>query len=391
MQITLVNNGTARIISIDYKIPWVSTPVGPNHAILSPDHGGVELPWPTNGFTQQNASYWPGYAYSPTAVFFDKSTTEGVGFTAINNRLDSTLMFWVLSSSRAAPYVRILPNLDAGQSECCNVELFHSWNMPTQQYTHYRQAFLEPFMASLGIPEADYHKTGVWGTANWVNPGDTLSSVISRAIGLGASGFFQYSPADGATPHYEPFQTYFPWADQVLAASKIAGLQGFGVLINPYISQRYPDGNGGYYQNDQYLNDPAVQQLLRTQRDALLARGVNFAFWDTGTVPRNGTGLDWLNVLWGWKRVGITIAAENACDIASWICGAVLNDGYGSGDLGIWKSITPHSTHFVVQAGDGTVNVNGQSMFWWDAASKAGFVPILTEDQLRERLAELGL
>lgn len=385
---SLTNNGAARITQIAVNLPYVWTDVTPDHAVLSSFRGGTDLPWPTEGYTHQDGGIWPGFCYSPLAVFYNRKTGEGVGLTAFNSQLHDTKVSWVLSSVRAAGTVRFWPNLDKGSSASYQMELYRASNMPQAQLERYRKVFLAPFMARKGIPQADYRKSGVWASSN-AGPNETIVDVARRVVSLGASGMVQWSPPDGKTPYYEPFHPGFPWAKYLLETSKVPGLEAVGVLINPYISLRIDNGDGTVRQEDQYLDDPAVQKLIRAQRDDLVSRGVTFAFWDMGFGPRNGSGALWLDMLWKWKRVGITVAPESSCDLAGWVTGAVLHYPYTWPNLLVARTVTPNATQFVTQHWETPREINGRQVQWWQDAESKGFVPILIEEQLRARLATM--
>jgi hypothetical protein len=333
--------------------------------------------------------------YSPIAAFYDTATSNGAGIVAFNNQLDTTKVSWVLSNQWVTPASHMSPNLDHGQSVTFNMAEMTGTNMPNGVASFYRNTYLAPFMATLGIPEANYNKSGVWGSANWVNSPDTLTSVVQTAMKIDdITGWVQWSPADGDTPFYEgydPSNPDFPWSKDVLATSKLSGLQGFGVLIDPFESARTHNSNGSVTQVAQSLDDPAVQALLMTQRNAMVKQGINFAYWDTGGQPRDGSNMSWLNVLEDFKRVGITVAPESSCDIAGWITGAVMGDAYTWNSFAISHAVTPNATMFMVQNADDSKVINGQTVQWWDDAQSKGVVPILNTTQMLERLAELGL
>ena len=213
MTVTVANNGASRITQILFGLPWVYTQATADHAVLSSFRGGTDLPWPTEGYTHQDGGTWPGYCYSPMAVFYNKRTTEGVGVVSFSDRLDTTAVSWVLSKDWAGAASHVWPNLDKGSSATYEMELFHDWNMPKKQIEHYRQTFLQPFMASQGIPEAIYRQKGVWGMANFVDPNtETIADVVSREIALGASGHVQWAAPDGLAQYYEPYQPDVYWA-----------------------------------------------------------------------------------------------------------------------------------------------------------------------------------
>jgi hypothetical protein len=396
MDATVTNNTSLRVTQVLFGMPRIYANVNSNFATMSGFHGGTVNPWPTtSGYTSQDGGTWPGVDYSPIAAFYDSSTNNGVGIVAFNNQLDTTKVSWVLSNQWVTPGSRMWPNLDKGQSVTFNMAEVSGTNMPTDVGTFYRSMYLAPFMATLGIPEANYVKTGVWGDADWVNAPDTLTSVVQNAMSTdGVSGWVQWSPSDGDTPFYEgydPASPDFPWTKDVLATSKLSGLQGLGVLIDPFESARVHNPNGTVTQVAQSLDDPAVQSLLLTQRNAMVKLGINFAYWDTGGQPRNGSNMGWLNTLLEFKRVGITVAPEASCDIAAWITGAVMGDAYTWNSFTFSKAVTPNATMFMVQNSDASEVINGKTVQWWDDAQSKGIVPILNVTQLQERLAELGL
>ncbi|WP_428939535.1 calcium-binding protein [Fontivita pretiosa] len=387
---TLTNRSAARITQIHLDMPWILTDASPDHAIKSTFKGGADRPWTNGGILQGSDATWPGYAYSPFAVFYNRRTGEGVSFTAFNDELDLTQISWTLDTDRATPSVHFWPNLDQAGSSTYEMELYHSWNMPEAQYSHYRTRFLERFMARKGIPEAIYRKQGVWGYADWVNYNETLEQVVQNAMNYGASGFVMWSPGDGLTPHYEPFHPGFPWASSLLSTSRLPGLQGLGVLINPYISLRIQNPDGTWRNDLRYLDDPQHRAWLTAQRDDMVARGVNFAYWDTGGTPAQGSGLDWLDVLWSFKRVGITVAPEQSADVAVWVTGANLHWPYSWGDYVVAKAVTPNATQFAVGNTTEMRIINGREMRWWEHATYHGMVPILRQLQLQERWELLG-
>jgi hypothetical protein len=393
---TVTNNTRLRVTQLVFNMPRVYANVTSNFKTMSGFRGGTIQDWPMipNTSVSQDGGTWPGVDYSPLAAFYDSSNNNGVGMIAFNNQLDTTKVVWNLTTQMVVPSSIMWPNLDEGQSVTFNMALVSGTNMPSDVSNYYRNMYLAPYMATLGIPEATYKKTGVWAMSDWTAAG-ALQSTVNTVMSQGASGFVQWSSADGATSYYEPFDPSnlgaFPWTPNLLATSKTTGLQGLGVLIDPFESTRIHNPDGSVTQNTQSLDSPTVQALLKNQRNQMVSLGVNFAFWDTGGSPRNGSAMGWVNQLWDFKSAGITVAPESSCDIAAWITGADIQAVYTFNSFAIAKEVTPNSTMFAVQNFDQSEVINGQTVQWWDDAQSKGVVPILTLTQMEERAVGHGL
>jgi hypothetical protein len=197
---------------------------------------------------------------------------------------------------------------------------------------------------------------------------------------MGSHGYIQWPPAD-RQPYYEPLPARMPcWMD-FLAAKKIEGLEGLGVLVNPYKSPRlnrvnywYPDGVAA-----QDINSPSTKAFMQNLRAALKQRGINICYWDTGGNPEDFDGRDWLRVLAAWKADGVTLMPENSSDVAAWTTGSVMIYGGLPNAPIAPKIVTPKATVFYFD-----FMHNG----WWNEMKKFGLIPLLTEGQLKIWAAE---
>ena len=75
---------TAPLPVIHAKLPWAAGTRADR--IFSAAFGGSSYDWP-KGFAHGNASTWPGYGYSPIAVFYESASGAGLGLTAFNDSL----------------------------------------------------------------------------------------------------------------------------------------------------------------------------------------------------------------------------------------------------------------------------------------------------------------
>jgi hypothetical protein len=127
----------------------------------------------------------------------------------------------------------------------------------------------------------------------------------------------------------------------------------------------------------------ANREYTARLRDALVARGVSLAFWDTGGQPSPREGHEWLRILASWRRAGISILPETSCDVAAWATGYWMEYPYSWGTHEIARTVTPrailtgHTNYQDIRA------IGGRAVEWKDDAAAKGLRPIVHIDTLR--------
>ncbi len=384
MDVTVTAGGNWVVKNVVLAAPYVIGPMSASNKTFSAFKEGTVLDWPTDQWVWHDSSIWPQMGYSPLAVFYNQDTTEGVGVVSFDPGLKNRAVYWLTGPREVHPLVRWMPDIAPGTSQSTTFALHHGFNMPTDMFSYYRNNFLKPFMDSQGIPEGTFGTSGVMSTNAWPRSGNVATSV-QWSKSWGANGYLQYAPGDNIS-YYEPNPEVYPWFSTLSSASKTPGLSSLGVLIDPFMGSHYtppttdpnspswfPSANGLIN-----LNDPTVQAWVSRLKSDLVAQGVNFAFWDSGSGAPNGEEMAWFNVLKSFKQAGITIAAESSNDIASYITGTNFYDQM-RGDSLLARTVTPLVKPVVM---DDHLTPDSSGQYWWEQALARGWVPILHDNQL---------
>lgn len=354
-----ITNGLAyRVRRVDLRLPTMGVPLHAGNAIYSPYRGGREDVWPADDWQKgmSNSSVWPGTAFSPIVTLWNKQSGDTVAVTFFNRTLTPVQLYWFsgpgVDTQHFHPFLRVIPDLGRGESVTVSVEYRIMKGGPKAHWAFYRKEFLAPFMAELGVPEAESKVKGPAAIMSpWTDP-DKMKETLGRVAAKGANSFFQWSPPDGSSTYYfNPYAPSIGWFESLSAIKDVAGVDTFGVLVNPFISPYLKTDKyalpGGPPNTNLHLNPNSDDVRLYHSRliGELTKRGVNAAFWDTGGGPDAVRGHDWFGTILTWKRNGISLMPETSCDVATWATGLWMEYPYYWGDFGLVKAICPKASY----------------------------------------------
>jgi hypothetical protein len=359
-----VQNGwTHRLDSLDIRLPEIAG--ASDTRIYSPLRGGMDIA-PSEGWTQGSSGNWPGAGYMAGVTFHNKAET--LALTYLNRQLKPVMCFWFASRGNVNPFLRYRLDLDPGESITLSADYRVMQGGPATHWSHYRQYRLMPFMRDMGIPEATLDlPPGHIAYSNWT---DDIRRDVAAAKAKGAAAYIQWSPPDAHSYFYNPYPPSLPWFNDLPAP----GLP-VGVLINPFVSppllaDRVALTTDARYTHTNLQLDLGANRAYNARlRDALKARNVSLAFFDTGGEPGPRQGHEWLRLLSDWKRAGISVLPETSCDIAAYCTGVWMEYPYSRGRYDLARVVTPKATL--------TVHTNWDDPGWAEHATKQGLRPII--------------
>lgn len=378
-EITVHNGWTSRLDTLDIRLPEIRGPVGSR--ITSSFRGGATAEAPSS-WVQGNGSTWPGAGFSPIVSI--EGAGETLGITYLSRSLTPTLCFWFAGpNGEVNPFLRYQLSLQPGESITLSASYRIMPGGAADHQKYYRRHFLAPFMADVGIPEASLDlPPGPIVYSNWTAPEDMRAS-LERAKAGGAAAFIQWSPPSGRAYYYDPYPPHFSWFESLPVARDV-GIRT-GVLINPFVSPPLAAdkialvADAPYIETNLRLDLAATRDYHARLRDALVARGVSLAFWDTGGQPSPRKGHEWLRLMADWKRAGIAIMPETSCDVAAWATGIWMEYPYSWGTYEVAKTVTPKA----ILAGHRNTPDVRNGIDWRDDAGAKGLRPIIHLDTLR--------
>jgi hypothetical protein len=403
-----VENGWAfDLKSITFRMPTITAPAPEQTRVLDAFGGGRERDWNWgDGVCNDGLGY---FRSSSLVVYYDQRSTAGVCVEYFDDRLRNFELHWNVSGKECRPWLDCnCFVLDKGCAADFGFRMKkYAQGLPDMALDAYRTQRLMPLMARYGIPEGRLETTGPWTSSGWPLDGNIVKAV-ARAKALGSHGYIQWAAPDGEGD-YEPFPERFEWFAGVKKASKL-GIP-LGVLIDPNESPRLDQRAKHWALDRRYLPNhvapmaygaASAEAYLLKMRDNLVANGVSMAFWDTGGLPyKHATVEQYLNLLYQWKRGGITILQEAVRDHAAFITGTtyagILNvfelrgallkakEAVYGGPLfslahppryQVWRRVTPKAKLFI--SGDIPNTTHQGNTYWWDVVGGGGFgIPLI--------------